>query len=291
MHDDDAPNFKIRLDDDIDDEADKTADETAVEKEVEDEDEAPQKMRKHSRVAEPNRKIGLTGFLLIGLSIAALAGVYFSLKNQISANTNAGATAVTSLSINLESRLTSIADAQQELDKKIDSNLAGITGRIQKIEKSVTAVRTSKSDKTEVEKALSDIEKKLSPVQKEIEDMKSKISAFNESTRDKIAGFNQSLSAYAARIDKTNTEFSRLNSEISELKTEKLGKSALQESLKSENEKTMTLINNLNREISILKLRTKALEDRPTETPHGPGSAAKPSAPEKKGDIIEQTIR
>jgi DNA repair exonuclease SbcCD ATPase subunit len=284
MHDDDAPNFKIRLDDDVDETTDASAEEEIPE-------ETPKKEIKNRRIDRSGRKMSLTVFLLAGLACAAVAGVYFSLKNQIAANTNAGATAVTSLSINLESRLTSIGDAQQELDKKLTSDMDGINSRIQKIEKSISAVRTSKSDKADVEKALIDIEKKLSLVQKKLEDIKSEISESNTSTQKKIAGFTQSMTAYTTRIDKANAELSGLHSEIAQLKSDKLTRATLTESLKVENERYMTLIDNLNRELGVLKLRVKALEQSQTQIPYRPGSAAQPPAPEKRGGIIEQPIR
>jgi chromosome segregation ATPase len=298
MHDDDAPNFKIRLDDDLEDEGYETAGETAEEKISEDEDEFPERHRKGRRVSKSDRKISLTGIVLAGLAIAVLAGGYFSLKSQIAMNTHAGASAVTSLSLTLEARLASIADAQKELDQKINADIEDISSRIQKIEKSVSAVRTSKSDKAEVEKALTDIEKKLSPIQKMLEDMKSEISDVSESTQKKITGFSESLAAHGTRIDKANTElagydseFSRLNEEISQLKAEKLEKNALAQSLKAENERYMTLINNLNRELGILKLRTKALEEYSTQNSYRSESTGKTPTSEKKGDIIEQPIR
>ena len=298
MHDDDTPNFKIRLDDDLEDEGYETDGETAEEKVNAVEDDVSEKQRRGRRVSKTDRKISLTGLVLAGLAIAVLAGAYFSLKSQIAANTHAGASAVTSLSLTLESRLVSIADAQKELDQKINADIEDISSRIQKIEKSVNAVRTSKSDKAEVEKALSDIEKKLSPIQKMLEDMKSQISDASESTRKKITGFSDSLADHATRIDKANAELSaygsevsRLSEEISQLKAEKLGKNALAQSLKAENERYMTLINNLNRELGILKLRTKALEEYSTQNSYRSGSTGKTPAPEEKGDIIEQPLR
>lgn len=284
MYDDDAPNFKIRLDDDADE-----APVASAEEEIQ--EETPKKDIRDRRIDRSGRKMSLTVFLLVGLACTAVAAVYFSLKNQIAANTNAGATAVTSLSINLESRLASISDAQQELDKKLDSDIEGINSRIQKIEKSISVVRASKSDKTDMEKALTGIEKKLSPVQKKIEDMKTEISASNTSNRNKIAGFTQSLASYTARIDKTNTELSRLNSEISQLKSDKLTRAALTESLEAENERYMTLIDNLNRELGVLKLRVKALEQSQAQVPYRSGAVAQPPASEKRGGIIEQPIR
>jgi chromosome segregation ATPase len=281
MDEDHSQSFKIHLDDDVDE----TADEPVEEKEIPEEPSKKEIMER--RADRSGRKLNLTVALLICLITVGLAGVYLRLKNQIAANTNAGATAVTSLSISLESRLGSIADAQTALDKKLADGIGDMDKRIDRIGKSIETLKTSKPEKAEVEKAIGALEKNLGPLQKKMDDLKSKITVSDEAIQKKIVGLSQSLTAITERIEKADAQLSAMKDEISRLQSEKLGKTALKESLKSENEKFSILINNLNRELGVLKLRTKALE----ESQNRADRSIPESQPQTRGKITEQPIR
>jgi len=271
MNDNDTANFKIRLDDESPD--------VILREEF-----------KKQRIDKLSQRITVVAVLLPCLIGIVLLVAYLDIKKRVATNIHAGTTVVTNLSKDIESQLSSISLRHQEFEKNIthslstlEKSIASINSQANKIEKSMAAIRSSKSDKKELESALIQIDQKLLPIQTTIDSLTTEFQNLGGYVQKEISDINDALSTHAGKVKKVGVE-------LSALKTNSVDKNRLARTLKSESERYLKMIRKLEQEITSLKFKIKSIESASSSLSPEPDSTSEPGADKAGTRIIEQTL-
>jgi len=256
---------------------------------------------KDLKINKLNKKIGFL-FILIPCLIAVV--VFWSYKNiniKTSQIRNTNNEEYENFSKSFESKFSSLILDQKKLEESLNNKVVSIEkqtsliqGNLNKIEKSIVNIQSSKLDKKKSASAMADINKDLVGIRKSIKNISSEIKANNKNYLNKINALSEAVDKTKNKLDQFQTEAVTRLAEKTDKKTLAL---ELKKAHQSYQQDLRVIKKDFENEILSLQNEIKELlkskkQDRPDKAP--PASTKKKVSPlliPELGNIIEQDIQ
>jgi len=246
---------------------------------------------------------------IISILIPVLIGVVFyityrDVTNRVSQSQDTGSMEIQNLSTQLQDKFDEISLKYGELEASLARKLAALEkvdkamkSNLKKAQDTVLKINATKADKKDQQNALAKIDTALSPIRKELKDistMRNDLKALTTELQSLDTDVQQKLTTMSANVDKALQNLTIIQSDMSALSNQKLGRDALQlELLKAKKgyQKELDLTKAaLDKRLTSILRKIRDLE----KTARAPLATPKSSAGTSSagsGNIVEQEIK
>ncbi len=246
---------------------------------------------------------------IISIFIPVLIGVVFyiayrDITSRVSQSQDTEAMEIQNLSTQLQDKFDELSTKYGQLEASLVQKLAALEkvdkamkANLKKAENTVSKINATKADKKDQQDAIAKIDTALSPIRKELKDistMRNDLKAVTAELQSLDTDVQQKLTTMSANVDKALQNLTIIQSDMSALSNQKLGKDALQLELlkaKKSYQKELDLTKKaLDKRLSSILRKIRDLEkiaQAPLAAPKPSGGTSSPGS----ANIVEQEIK
>jgi DNA repair exonuclease SbcCD ATPase subunit len=259
---------------------------------------------KERRIDKLSHRVTIISILIPVLIGAVFYISYRDITSRVSQSQDTGSMEIQNLSSQLQDKFDETSLKYGELEASLVQKLAALEKvdkamktNLKKAEDTVSTIKATKADKKDQQDAIAKIDTALSPIRKELKDlstMRNDLKILTAELQSLDTDVHQKLTTMSANLDKALQNLTTIQSDMSALSNQKLGKDALQLELlkaKKSYQKELDLTKRaIDKRLASILRKIRDLEkiaQAPLATPKSSGGTSSAGS----GNIVEQEIK